>query len=197
MQYSSTQKPNTSDDDHINENANVYLYNDTTTKISTQIKQTNYANCTVNKVKQSKGIFAIMGGLALFLVVFIALFVWAIATRPKQDTTAVVPQPQTGANLTSFYLGVSDSVSMSYNNTNWHTINSDSCIPLYNTSWTLSVSFINKIALAKFYATADCSNATFLGYYVVNTAYNWQSNVANVVRGNLNSFKVCSTLENC
>jgi hypothetical protein len=199
MQYSSTQKPNTSDEDQINENASFYHYKDTITKISTntKVKQISYENHTVNKAKQSKGIIAIIVGLILLLVVFIALFVWALVTRPKQDTATVQPIPQTGVNLTSYYISPTESVSIAYNNTQWTMVSSDSCVPLYNTTWVVSVSYINKVALAKYYATADCSNSTFLGYYVVNTAVNAQSNVVNVIRGNLNSMMICSSLSNC
>jgi hypothetical protein len=195
MQYT-TQKPNTSDEDQIQENINVYNYKEATTKISTKISHTSYENSTSNEWRQRKWTLAIIGGLVLLVVVFIALFAWAYTSRAQPSTIINEPQPQTGYNLSSFYISPADLVSVGYNAT-WNTLNSNQCIPLHNNSWELSISFINKVALAKFYSVQGCPNETLLGYYVVNTAENYYSNVVNVVKGSLNYIWICGSLENC
>ncbi|KAI8577901.1 hypothetical protein K450DRAFT_249828 [Umbelopsis ramanniana AG] len=195
MQYA-TQKPNTSDEDQIQENINVYNYKEATTKISTKISHTSYENSGVDGWKQRKWTLVIMGGLVLLVVIFAALFAWAYASRGQTSSTVTQPQPQIGANLSSYYISPADMVSIGYNNT-WHTLNSNTCIPLYNNSWQLSVSYINKIALAKFYTVQGCPNETLLGDYVVNTAVNDFSNVINVIKGSLNYVWICDSPTNC
>ncbi|KAH8552420.1 hypothetical protein BGW37DRAFT_488972 [Umbelopsis sp. PMI_123] len=194
-QYVATQKPNTSDEDQIQENVNIYNYKEATTKISTKISHTRYENSTVNRLKQRKWTTATIIGLALLSVVFIALFAWAYATRGQQSSV-VTPQSPGSANLTSYYISLADTASIGYNNT-WNTINSNTCIALQNNSWALSISFVNKVALAKFYSVQGCANDTLLGYYVVNTAVNYYSNVANVVKGSMNYVWICGSLDNC
>jgi hypothetical protein len=198
MQYATTQKPNTSDEDHIQENINVYNYKEAHTKISTKISHTSYENnnntTAANGWKQRKWTLTIIAGLVLLVVVFAALFAWAYASRAQQSTTAAQPQP--GFNLSTFYITPADLASIGYNGT-WRTVNSNQCIPLYNNSWGLSISFLNKIAMAKFYSVQGCSNETFLGYYAINTAVNDYSNVANVVKGSLNYMYICGSLDDC
>lgn len=201
MQYATTQKPNTSDEDQLQENINVYNYKEAHTKISTKISHTSYENnnnttTTAYGWKQRKWTLTIIAGLVLLVVVFAALFAWAYASRAQQSTTVVAPQPQPGVNLSTFYLSPADMVSIGYNAT-WRTLNSNQCIPLYNNSWDLSVSFLNKVAVAKFYSVQGCSNETFLGYYVVNTAENYYSNVVNVIKGSLNYVWICGSLDDC
>jgi len=103
MQYATTQKPNTSDEDQLQENINVYNYKEATTKISTKISHTSYENnnntTTANGWKQRKWTLMIIAGLVLLVVVFAALFAWAYASRAQLSTTVVAPQPQPGVNL--------------------------------------------------------------------------------------------------
>ncbi|KAI9281687.1 hypothetical protein BC943DRAFT_329375 [Umbelopsis sp. AD052] len=195
MQYA-TQKPNTSDEDQIQENINVYNYKEATTKISTKISHTSYENSGTNERKQRKWTLVIMGGLVLLVVIFAALFAWAYTSRGQSSTIVAQPQPQPGVNLSSYYITPADMVSIGYNNT-WQTLNSNQCIQLYNNSWELSISFLNKIAIAKFYSVQGCPNETLLGYYAVNTAVNYYSNVINVVKGSLNYVWICDSLTNC
>ena len=85
LKYVGTQKPHTSDDVRPNENRNVYVYNDKSTNISANVKHTSYQNGIVNKAKQPKYIWGIIGLLSLLLVLFMILFIWAIATRGNQN----------------------------------------------------------------------------------------------------------------
>jgi hypothetical protein len=193
LQYITTQKPNTSDDE-TSPKTNISGNN---------IKHTSYENCTVNKARQGKLFWLIIGGLTLLLAVFIALFVWAIATKPKaNDSTSntVIATNPTGLNLTSYYLGPTDKVSMSYNSTDWNswsTIDSNTCIPLSNASWELSISFVNKVAMTKFFSSPTCANESYLGSCLVNTGITAHSNVVGVVTGNLNSMYICGNTTAC
>ncbi|KAG2171626.1 hypothetical protein INT43_008352 [Umbelopsis isabellina] len=216
LQYVTTQKPNTSDDD-TSTRTNVYVQNESKTNIHAQnFRHTSYENCTVTKPRQGKLFWSIIGVLTLLLAIFIALFVWAIATKPKADNavnpTAVSPAAASSAanntvatnpaavNLTSYYLGPTDKVSMTYNSTNWNswsTIESDTCITLTNASWELSISFVNKVALAKFFSSPTCANESYLGSCFVNTGITGHSNVIGVVTGNLNAMYVCGNTTAC
>ncbi|KAJ2963242.1 hypothetical protein NQZ79_g1738 [Umbelopsis isabellina] len=201
LQYMTTQKPNTSDDD-TSAKTNVYVQNESKTNISAHnIRHTSYENCTVNKPRQGKLFWSIIGGLTLLLAVFIALFVWAIATKPKA-ADAIIPTATNpaGLNLTSYYLDPTDKVSMSYNGSNWNswgTIESNTCIALANASWELSISFVNKVALAKFFSSPTCANESYLGSCFVNTGITGHSNVIGVVTGNLNAMYICGNTTAC
>ena len=86
---------------------------------------------------------------------------------------------------------------MAYNSTSYLTIPTASCLQLYNDTWDISIAFLNKFALAKFYSTANCGNESLLGYYVVNTAVNYWSNVYNVMGGTLSSLYICPNTTAC
>lgn len=220
-QYVTTQKPNTSDDETSTQ-TNIYMQNESKTSISAHnIKHTSYENCTVTKARQGKLFWSIIGGLTLLLAIFIALFVWAIATKPKADnatssadassagaSSAVVSSAAAsssatnpaGLNLTSYYIDSTNKVSMTYNSTNWNswgTIESNTCIALTNASWELSISFVNKVALAKFFSSPTCANESYLGSCFVNTGITGYSNVIGVVKGNLNAMYICGDTTTC